>query len=206
MKKFLKNNWQVILIVLLIIALVITIKTTLNNKKKYLREKGNVEALMTEIQHQKTERGEDVTTIQELQLTVSELKKLREADIKMIEELKVRPPQIKEVVKTVVETEIKYRDTLVQMSLNKFEWNRDTKWWTVNQEIDFTSNLPIIDFKLAVRDSLSHVLYKVPKFKILGIRFGTKGYEIKCINHNPDSKILYNEWINVSKNKKFRKR
>lgn len=206
MWKIVRKNWKIVLIVLLTVALYFMIKTSINNRQKYLREKNNTEALLIDIEHERTKRGEDVTTIQELQLTVKELKKLREDDIKMIEELKIRPPQIKEIIKTVTKTKIEYRDSLVQVAPDKFEWNQDTKWWTVNQEIDFTPKPPIIDFKMNTRDSLSHVLYKVPKFKFLGIRFGTKGYEIKCVNHNPDSKIIYNEWINVSKDKTKRKR
>lgn len=206
MKDFVLKHWKIILIVLLAGALFITIRTASKNKSKYQRERNNVEALMTELEHEKTKRGEDVTTIQELQLTVSEFKKLRAEDVKLIEELKIKPPQIKEVVKTVVETKIVYRDSLVQVSPGKYEWNKDTKWWTVNQQIDFNENPPINNFKMNTRDSLTHVLYKVPKCKFLGIRFGTKGYEIKVINHNPDGTILYNSWINVSKDKTRRKR
>ena len=206
MKDFVLKHWKIILIVLLAGALFITIRTASKNKSKYQRERNNVEALMIELEHEKTKRGEDVTTIQELQLTVSEFKKLRAEDVKLIEELKIKPPQIKEVVKTVVETKIVYRDSLVQVSPGKYEWNKDTKWWTVNQQIDFNENPPINNFKMTTRDSLTHVLYKVPKCKFLGIRFGTKGYEIKVINHNPDGTILYNSWINVSKDKTRRKR
>lgn len=206
MKDFVLKHWKIILIVLLAGALFITIRTASKSKSKYQRERNNVEALMTELEHEKTKRGEDVTTIQELQLTVSEFKKLRAEDVKLIEELKIKPPQIKEVVKTVVETKIVYRDSLVQVSPGKYEWNKDTKWWTVNQQIDFNENPPINNFKMTTRDSLTHVLYKVPKCKFLGIRFGTKGYEIKVINHNPDGTILYNSWINVSKDKTRRKR
>lgn len=88
MWKIVRKNWKIVLIVLLTVALYFTIKTSINNRQKYLREKNNTESLMTEIKHERTKRGEDVSTIQELQLTVKELKKLREDDIKMIEELK----------------------------------------------------------------------------------------------------------------------
>jgi hypothetical protein len=206
MKEFIKKNWKIILIVCLGLALYFSVSASIQNRKKYLREKNNTEALLTDIEHERTKHGEDVATIHELQLTVKELKKLREEDVKMIEELKIRPPQIKEIVKTVVETKIEYRDTLIQTAPGKFEWKKATQWWIVDQDIDFTGNPPVVDFKISVRDSLSHVLYKVPKFKILGIRFGTKRYEIKCINHNPESNIVYNEWINVSRNKAKRNR
>ena len=99
MKEFIKKNWKIILIVCLGLALYFSVSASIQNRKKYLREKNNTEALLTDIEHERTQHGEDVATIHELQLTVKELKKLREEDVKMIEELKIRPPQIKEIVK-----------------------------------------------------------------------------------------------------------
>ena len=63
MKDFVLKHWKIILIVLLAGALFITIRTASKNKSKYQRERNNVEALMTELEHEKTKRGEDVTTI-----------------------------------------------------------------------------------------------------------------------------------------------
>lgn len=201
---FLRKNWKIVTITVLVLALISSIKMLVANRSKYIREKNNVSALMSEIEHNKTIHGEDVTTIEELQLTIKELKKYREQDIKTIKELNLRPPQIKEIVKTVVKTEIQIKDSLVQVGPKCFEWVSNTKWWELQQELDFTLNPVSVEFKISIRDSLSHYLYKVPKFKLLGLRFGTSHYEIKCINHNPNSTIVYNEWINVSRRRSKR--
>lgn len=82
MKEFIKKNWKIILIVCLGLALYFSVSASIQNRKKYLREKNNTEALLTDIEHERTQHGEDVATIHELQLTVKELKKLREEDVK----------------------------------------------------------------------------------------------------------------------------
>lgn len=206
MGTFLKNNWKLVVIAVLSLLLVGTIKVAKDNHVRYLREKNNVESLTTELTHEKTKRGEDVTTIKDLQFTVKEFKERCAADAELIKELKIKASEVKEVVKTVVETKIEYRDSLVQVAPQQFVWNKDTEWWKVHQVIDFTGQPPMIDFNLSTKDSLSHVLYKVPKFKFLWWHFGTKGYEIKVISHAPNSTVLYNRWINVSKKKEERKR
>lgn len=206
MKDFVIKNWKIVTIVVLAFLLVLTIGKSRRNQQKYVRERNNVEALMSDLEHERTKRGEDVTTIQELQLTVSEFKKLRAQDAELIKELKLRPPQVKEVVKTVVETKVQVRDSLVYVNPGIFTWDIDTKWWSVNQRLDFNVNPPLNEFSLRTRDSLTTILYKVPKFTILGIRFGTKRYEVKLVNHNPNSEIKYNEWINISRQKTRRKR
>lgn len=206
MWKFLLKNWQYVLIAILVGAVYASSKIAINNRQKYKREKNNVEVLMSEIEHSRTKAGEDVATIGELQLTVEEFKKLRADDAKLIKELKIKASEVKEVVKTVVQTNIEYRDTLVYVSPNQFTWDKKTDWWWVNQKINFSVSPPTVDFKMGNKDSLTHVLYKVPKFKFLWWHLGTKGYKIKVVNHNPNSEITYSEWINVSKESKKRKR
>ena len=206
MWKFLLKNWQYVLIGVLLLGVYIASKQAITNRQKYQREKSNVESLMTDIEHARTKAGEDVATIGELQLTVDEFKKLRAEDAKLIKELKIKASEVKEVVKTVVKTHIEYKDTLIEVAPNQFVWNKDTTWWSVRQKINFTVKPPQVDFKMASRDSLTHVLYKVPKFKFLWWHFGTKGYKIKVVSHNPQSEIAYSEWINVSKDNKKRKR
>ena len=72
MWRFILKNWQYVLIGALVLALYIASKNAITNKQKYQREKNNVETLMTDIKHARTQAGEDVATIGELQLTVEE--------------------------------------------------------------------------------------------------------------------------------------
>lgn len=205
--KFVCRNWKWVMMGLLVVALLASMTYSRNIRLRWLREKGNTEALTMKYRLSETKRGEAVTTIQELQYTVDEFKKRQADDAATIKELKIRASEVREVVKTVVETKIMYKDTVILMRPDSIlHWNRDTKWWSVQQTIDLAKNPPITEFNLHTRDSLTHYLYCVPKCRFLGLHFGAKRYEIKVVNHNPNSTISYARWISVSKDKQKRYR
>lgn len=203
---FLKKNWEYVAIVLLAIALAVSIRVNSSNVERYEREKANSDSLTEKIDSMRTRNGEFVLTINELQYTVQDFKRRAAEDAELIKELRLRASEVKEVIKTVTETKIVYRDTLVMVSPDVFKFTHNTKWWSVDETIDFGIKPPQVDFNMTTRDSVSHILYRVPKCRFLGIHWGTKGYEIKVINHNPNSVISYSRWINVSKNPGIRKR
>ena len=203
---FLKKNWEYVAIVLLAVALAVSIRVNSSNVERYGREKANSDSLTEKIDSMRTRNGEFVLTINELQYTVQDFKRRAAEDAELIKELKLRVNEVKEVIKTVTETKIVYRDTLVMVSPDVFKFTHNTKWWSVDETIDFGIKPPQVDFNMTTRDSVSHILYRVPKCRFLGIHWGTKGYEIKVINHNPNSVISYSRWINVSKNPGIRKR
>ena len=203
---FLKKNWEYAVITLLAVALVVAIRANSSNVERYEREKANSDSLTEKIDSMRTQNGEFVLTINELQYTVQDFKRRAVEDAELIKELKLRVNEVKEVIKTVTETKIVYRDTLVMVSPDVFKFTHNTKWWSVDETIDFGIKPPQVDFNMTTRDSVSHILYRVPKCRFLGIHWGTKGYEIKVINHNPNSVISYSRWINVSKNPGIRKR
>lgn len=203
---FLKKNWEYVVIALLAVALAVAIRANSSNVERYEREKANSDSLTEKIDSMRTQNGEFVLTINELQYTVQDFKRRAAEDAELIKELKLRVNEVKEVIKTVTETKIVYRDTLVMVSPDVFKFTHNTKWWSVDETIDFGIKPPQVDFNMTTRDSVSHILYRVPKCRFLGIHWGTKGYEIKVINHNPNSVISYSRWINVSKNPGIRKR
>lgn len=203
---FLKKNWEYAAIVLLAVALAASIRVNSSNVERYEREKANSDSLTEKIDSMRTRNGEFVLTINELQYTVQDFKRRAAEDAELIKELRLRASEVKEVIKTVTETKIVYRDTLVMVSPDVFKFTHNTKWWSVDETIDFGIKPPQVDFNMTTRDSVSHILYRVPKCRFLGIHWGTKGYEIKVINHNPNSVISYSRWINVSKNPGIRKR
>lgn len=205
--RFVCRNWKWVVMGVLIVALFCSMRYSRSMRLQWLREKGNVDALTINYKLSETKRGEAIATIQELQYTVDEFKRRQADDAATIRELKIRASEVREVVKTVVETKIVYRDTVVLMRPDSIlHWNRDTRWWSVQQTIDLAKNPSITEFNLHTRDSLTHYLYRVPKCRVLGLHFGVKGYEIKVVNHNPNSTISYARWISVSRGKQKRNR
>lgn len=64
---------------------------------------------------------------------------------------------------------------------------------------DFEVNVPARNLKYEVRDSIVTFIATIPKHKFLWWKWGTKGYNVKIVNFNPRSKVLYNRTIRVEK-------
>ena len=151
--------------------------------------------------------------IGELQYRVEDLKKRAANDATMIKDLGIKLKDAREVVKTVVVTQIEYRDSLIYVSdggqkdSTRLVLHTENKWYTLDEEINLGNIPPTAAVNLSVRDSVSCVLHRVPKCKFLWWACGTKGYEVEVISHNPYSHVEYARWISVSdvKTKRDRK-
>lgn len=63
--------------------------------------------------------------------------------------------------------------------------------------LDAKVNLYDSTMTYKARDSLSQYIERIYKHKFLFWRWGTKGYRVHIINHNPNSKIEYADYIRV---------
>lgn len=120
-----------------------------------------------------------------LQLTLKELKEFRKNDLQLIKDLKLKKSEVKTITNTVIETQEKIKFQLRDSCINY-----NTKWISVNGCIGDT-------LTVNTTDSISQVLYKDYKFKFWFIRFGLKGVKQKVVNHNPNSKIKFSEYIEI---------
>lgn len=49
--------------------------------------------------------------------------------------------------------------------------------------------------KYSVKDSIAVALKREYKHRLLWFKWGVKGYDVKVVNHNPHSKVLYNTFV-----------
>ena len=63
--------------------------------------------------------------------------------------------------------------------------------------LDAKINLYDSTMTYKARDSLSQYIERIYKHKFLFWKWGTKGYRVHIINHNPNSKIEYADYIRV---------
>ena len=63
--------------------------------------------------------------------------------------------------------------------------------------LDAKVNLYDSTMTYKARDSLSQYIERIYKHKFLFWKWGTKGYRVHIINHNPNSKIEYADYIRV---------
>lgn len=210
---FVKKYWQYILIGILLGLLICAIDDSRKYKSMFQRESNNVDILTSEVVTYKNKHGEDVMKIGELQYTVADLKKRSEEDAKMIKDLGIQLKNARELVKTVVVTEIQYRDSLIYVKdttgrpdSTRLALHSENEWYTLDEEINLATAPPTAEIELSVRDSISHVLHRIPKRKFLWWSCGTKGYEIEVVSHNPYSHVEYSRWISIGEVKTKRDR
>lgn len=164
------------------------------------RLSNNQEALLSDVDHYKTESGKNAASVQKLELTKSELEKYN-VDLKeTISDLNLKINRIQAAattatqsnykIKTVVKDSIVYRDVPVKLQRIDFR----------DPYIDLTGTIDSGTFSgdITTRDTLVQIIHRVPK-KFLFIKYGTKAIRQEVVSKNPYSKIVYTEYVELKK-------
>lgn len=114
--------------------------------------------------------------------------KLLAADRKLLEELNLKLRQVVSDQRVSMVTS----DTVKTKRLNSV-YSYSDAWLSLR--LDTADS--ILTYR--ARDSLQCIVAREYKHKFLWWRWGTKGYNVKVLNFNPHSTILYNSFIQVSK-------
>nr|DAO07069.1 MAG TPA: hypothetical protein [Caudoviricetes sp.] len=114
--------------------------------------------------------------------------KLLAADRKLLEELNLKLRQVVSDQRVSMVTS----DTVKTNSLNSV-YSYSDAWLSLR--LDTADS--ILTYR--ARDSLQCIVARQFKHKFLWWKWGTKGYNVKVLNFNPHSTILYNSYIQVSK-------
>ncbi len=109
------------------------------------------------------------------------------ADKKLIKELGLKVSQLESENRTLLST----RDTVVLQPENDSVLSYRDKWVSFR----YFTDERVLDY--GVRDSLSTFVSRIYKHKFLWWRWGTKGYEVINVSHNPKCKVEYNKFIKV---------
>ena len=114
--------------------------------------------------------------------------KLLAADRKLLEELNLKLRQVVSDQRVSMVTS----DTVKTKRLNSVYLYSDA-WLSLR--LDTADS--ILTYR--ARDSLQCIVARQFKHKFLWWKWGTKGYNVKVLNFNPHSTLLYNSYIQVSK-------
>lgn len=114
--------------------------------------------------------------------------KLLAADRKLLEDLNLKLRQVVSDQRVSMVTS----DTVKTKRLNSV-YSYSDAWLSLR--LDTADS--ILTYR--ARDSLQCIVAREYKHKFLWWRWGTKGYNVKVLNFNPHSTILYNSFIQVSK-------
>lgn len=114
--------------------------------------------------------------------------KLLAADRKLLEDLNLKLRQVVSDQRVSMVTS----DTVKTKRLNSV-YSYSDAWLSLR--LDTADS--ILTYR--ARDSLQCIVARQFKHKFLWWKWGTKGYNVKVLNFNPHSTILYNSYIQVSK-------
>ena len=114
--------------------------------------------------------------------------KLLAADRKLLEELNLKLRQVVSDQRVSMVTS----DTVKTKRLNSV-YSYSDAWLSLH--LDTADS--ILTYR--ARDSLQCIVARQFKHKFLWWKWGTKGYNVKVLNFNPHSTLLYNSYIQVSK-------
>lgn len=114
-----------------------------------------------------------------------------EADRQLIAELKLRLGQVESENRTLLATrgQVVFKTASDSDSILRY-----TDRWA-----DFTYHMKPRTLTYCVRDSLTTIVSRVPKHRFLFWRWGTKGYNVHIVNHNPNAIVEYNRYIKVGR-------
>lgn len=193
-----------VLLYLTIALSIITVVLYVQLDKTKIEKKrlsNNQEALLSDVEHYKTENGRNVASVQKLELTKKELVKHNAELVNTVSDLNIKINRLESASTTAFESEYKIktviRDSIVYRDLAPIRVS------AINYKSPYIDLSGIIergkfDGAITTRDTLVQVVHRVPK-KFLFIKYGTKGIRQEVLNKNPHSKITYSEYLEFKK-------
>lgn len=161
----------------------------------------NQTGLLEQIGYYKTKAGKSAASVQELTLTKQEVEAHCIELTKMVDELGIKLKRVqhasttaldsKVVIHTIVKDSIVYVNNTTD-TIKSFTWSDD---WT-----DIAGTLNDEEAKIAIHsvDTLRQIVHRVPK-RFLWFKFGTKAIRQEIVSSNPHNKIIYSDYISVTK-------
>lgn len=171
----------------------------LSNSEKARMEINQRILLQDSIQRYKAKNNLLVSSIQQLELTLSEIKESRAKIVKELHNMKIRPRDAIAVGKTTTETAVSIKapirdeiriDSGRVVKVKEFQW-LDT-WTSINGNIEEDS----VKLNYNSLDTLVQVIH-VEKHKFLFIRWGVKAIRQSVTLKNPNSRIVSTEYIKI---------
>ena len=176
-----------------------------------VRLRHNQEALTSELTTYRTRLSASAASVQALQLRLDEFREARERDAAHIKALGIKLRRVESSMKLSTSTRLDVRtrvqevpilkDTLgavVRDTVRLFRWS--DAWVSVEGEIcrgEVACHIESVD-------TLHQVVHRVPR-RFLGIPYGTKAIRQEIVSSNPHTKVVYAEYIELSRRGRARR-
>lgn len=168
-------------------------------KEDNSRLRSNQQTLIEGVTYYKTRADESAASVQALQLEIQEFRHLHAEDAQRIKELGIRLRRAESYAVTSMETTLRdtliVRDTVVvRDSVRSFSGT--TRWHTIAGILWGDS----LAYEVHTVDTLRQVVHRVPR-RFLFFRFGTKGIRQEVWSSNPNTTIVYAEYVELGRRK-----
>lgn len=170
------------------------------------RLRSNEHALLQGVEYYRTESGRSAASVEALQLELADFREQRSRDVEEIASLGIRLRRAESYAKSVAVTRfadtIVVRDTVVirdtvAVAARHFE---ASDAWSRVVGILFGDSL---QYDVRTVDTLHQVIHRVPR-KFLFIPYGTKAIRQEVWTSNPNTELVYTEYIELSRRRKHR--
>lgn len=193
MKRFL------VISVIVLIGAVAALSYFLNlEKEETKRLAGNQRSLMQNVTFYQTGDSLSAASVERLQLTIREFERYC-ADLKLkVGELGIKVKRLQSVASTGVETEYKinaqlkdsvvFRDSAIMLKCLELH----------TPYLDVSGCIKINEFSGSIlsRDTLDQIVHRVPH-QFWFIKFGCKAIHQEMVSRNPNSRIVFNRYIEL---------
>lgn len=162
---------------------------------------GNQIAIFERINFYRTSDSLNAAEVDRLQLTVSELEKRNKSLAGTVESLNIKLKRVQAVSQTAtsstytvsapVRDSIIFRDRVDTVKCISYH----NPWLTLDGCL---LSPEIFSGNISTRDTIDQVIHRVPK-KFWIFRYGVKAIRQEVVSRNPNSKIIFTEYIEISR-------
>lgn len=179
----------------------ITIAHLCNENQRLER---NQHALLSDVELYKTRANKSAASAEVLQLTLDEFREHKAEDAERIKELGIKLRRAESYALSVTQSDygatLPLRDTIIirdtiRDTVKVFEGG-DT-WSSISGSVTEDS----VAYSLRSVDTLYQVVHRVPR-KFWFIRYGTKAIRQEIVSSNPNTQLVYSEYIELKRRKR----
>ncbi len=188
----------IVVLILCLCAVVMYFKEVV--KENLRLERNQVALLSDSLSHYRTKTGELVSSVEQLEMTIGELRRHRSELVSQLKSMRIRLRDVQSLSTTAIENRVEvfvpirdtvYVDTGKVVKAQSFHWS-DT--WTSIQGIIQNDSVRV---KYQSRDTLLQVVRVIPK-RFLFFRWGVKEIRQDVKVSNPNTSVVYNEGIKTN--------
>ena len=162
------------------------------------RLESNQEIYFDSLRRYRTESGQWAVSTEALRLRCGELEALLDERARIIDQLKIKIRRIEQFVQTATQTQVVFKERLMRDTIFAEVDSRSFVWSDSWSRVEGVIENDSVACKIETCDTLHQVVHRVPR-RFLFFRFGTKSLRQEIVCANPNSRIVWNQYIKIEK-------